>query len=343
MAKLQNLATELVLAITSFIPRSADKLHLALVNSRMHHIIIPEIYKSVVLDQSGDRTRRYGESSRNFKELCWDTRRLCLLNSVLEHKPPSHQSVVESLRLELDSNTMYESLWISRILQHVPYLKSLCLRGKRPVGHDWDQVQISPLLLGRSLRTVHGTLESLVIDIGQDIHFRERRRFGTFGTFTALKHLGIQSHIFFGERYAHLLHTEIDGTGDQIDMSALTSFLPPRLQKLEMGCWTDGELENKPYWRRLIAAQLEFLMEWGLGYTLRELQEITVYDPVTDCGPHDLTIDLALEEEEQDLASNKSECVRYAAEGRWQELAKKLMEMASRAHQNIFVKFEQTP
>lgn len=58
MAKLLDLATELVLITASYIPRSADKFHLALVNRRMQDVITPQLYKHIVLDQKGDPSQR---------------------------------------------------------------------------------------------------------------------------------------------------------------------------------------------------------------------------------------------------------------------------------------------
>lgn len=52
MANFGDLAAELILAVTSYIPRSSDKFHLVLVNRKMHQMITPEPYKHILLGQS---------------------------------------------------------------------------------------------------------------------------------------------------------------------------------------------------------------------------------------------------------------------------------------------------
>ena len=54
MPKFLDLATELILAITSYIPKSADRLQLALVNRELYHIIIPQLYRHITLGRAGD-------------------------------------------------------------------------------------------------------------------------------------------------------------------------------------------------------------------------------------------------------------------------------------------------
>ena len=109
MAKFQDLAAELVLAIASHVLRSGDKLQLALVNRKLYHMIIPQLYRYSVLGSiEGRSSKDYFTLRRVRGCTCWDTVRLQHLCCVLKNKP-SHELVVESLILELDAITLRES------------------------------------------------------------------------------------------------------------------------------------------------------------------------------------------------------------------------------------------
>ena len=138
MAKILHLATELIVAITSNIPRSSDEPHVVLVNRKMHHMIAQELYKHIVLGQSGDPSNR-GGSKWIHEDPCWDTVRLLRFSGMPKTTPWSHKPVVVALDLGLDSNTLHESLGCSALMLHLPSLKRLCLSSKRPAGREPGQ------------------------------------------------------------------------------------------------------------------------------------------------------------------------------------------------------------
>lgn len=83
MAKILHLATELVVAITSNIPRSSEKPRVVLVDRKMHHMIAQELYEHIGLGQSGDLSNR-GGSKWIHKDSRWDTVRFLRFSSMLK-------------------------------------------------------------------------------------------------------------------------------------------------------------------------------------------------------------------------------------------------------------------
>lgn len=329
MPKFLDLANELVLAIASHIPRSTDKFHLVLVNHKLYDLIIPELYKHILLDQTEDPSTE-GELARIKPVECWDAVRLRHLCNVLIDKPDSRRPLVESLCLELNSDTLHESFALSHITHYLPRLKSLCLSGKRSASRNlWPKPSwLSPRMFKHRLRDVRETLESLVIDIDQDIKFRDGTDIGGFRQFHALKRLGIQSHILLNEDKNHLYYCQSDESAIKCDETPLVALLPPRLQRLRMSCWTDRDEACESSWGQVVALLLGSLMEWGLE-DVPELQDIVVYYPVERDGVRDVRRDDGL---------GFKQC---AMEGRWREVAKMLTEMALKEHRDISVEFTQ--
>lgn len=329
MPKLLDLANELLLAIASHIPRSTDKFHLVLVNHKLYHLIIPELYKHILLDQTGDPANK-GDLTRVEPDECWDTVRLLRLCNVLIDKPHSRRPLVESLCLELESDTLNESFGLSDITLYLPRLKSLCLCSTRSASRNRCQKPswMSPSIFKHRLRDVRETLESLVIDIDQDIKFRDGTAIGGFGQFHALKHLGIQSHILFNEYQEHLFYCQSAENEIKWDEPQLIALLPPRLQRLQMSCWTDRDEEYERFWGQVIPHLLGSLMECGLE-DVPELQDIIVYYPIEHNGVRDVQ-----KGDEPDF----KQCIMKE---QWQEVAKMLTEMALKQHRNISVKFKQ--
>ena len=341
MPNLLDLANELLLAIASHIPRSADKLQLLCVNRRLYGLMIQQLCKHILLDQ----TRRFpnkGGLTQIDPDECWDTRRLRRLCSVLEKKHPSRELVVESLCLELDSNTLHVSFALSNITLYLPSLKSLCLSSKRSTSSKGGPkpFPLSLAVIKHRLREVSTTLESLIIDIDQDIQFRDGTGIGGLGFFHALKHLSIQSHILLGECGDRLINSQSDDEDITYDETRLAWSLPPGLQKLQVSCWTDGYDEDEHFWGRVIAMLLRYLIEWGLD-TVTELRDITVYYPIKHDGAYDVENGFPIRLEDPELEDDKMEFMSHAAEGRWQEAANMLTEMALKEHRNVAVKFEQ--
>lgn len=329
MPNLLDLANELVLAIASHIPRSPDKFQLALINHKLYDLIIPELYKHILLDQTSDPASKEGLAQIKPHQ-CWDAVRLRRLCDILINKPHSRRLLVESLRLELRSDILHESLALSNITQYLPRLKSLYLSSTRSASRNlWAEPSwMSPSMLKHRLRDVKETLESLVIDIDQDIHFRDGTAIGGFRQFHALKHLGIQSHVLLNEHEDHLYYCQSDESEIQGDAPSLVAILPPGLQRLQMSCWTDRDKEYERSWGQVIALLLGSLMEWGLE-DVPELQDIIVYYPVKHDGVRDV-------QKYDEL--NFKQCVMRR---RWQEVAKMLTEMALKEHRNISVKYKQ--
>ena len=328
MPKFLDLATELILAITSHLPRSNDKFHLLLVNRELYHTILPQLYKHIHLGQTGNPSNTDG-FTRTYAYSCWDTVRLRRLTSVLENKHATDKLIVESLSLELNSNTLFESFGKSEIMWNLPGLKRLCLNSKRSAGPDWREKPslLSPHAIRYRLRDVHETLESLIIDLDQDIQFREGSGIGTFGYFKALMHLSIQSHILLPESKDHLsnMHSDDNVIGD--NETILVSCFPPTLQRLQISCWTDRESYFESHWGYVIALLLRKMMN-DLEL-VPELQDITVYYPIKHDEAREVDID------------DKPDFRKCAAKGEWQAVGNMLTEVALRKHRDISVKFEQ--
>ena len=297
-------------------------------------MITPELYKHIVLNQSGEPSNR-GKFRWTNRGRRWDIVRLSRLSRALQAPSTSHRSAVASLDLELDSNTLHESLGRSDIMLHLPSLKSLCLSSKRPVGFASGRTLSiwSPSKILRSLQGVSLTLESLIIDIDQGSERRDGSDVGSLGHFVALKHLGIQSHILFGNRDIKSLRY------DTFDVALLSKFLPMGLQQLQLSCWTDDlqgwELPSEV----VIAFLLEHLMRAGHS-TLADLHQIMVYLPAKDRRKHDWLGYFVLTRVTQDWRDRKQECIEYAFEGRWQEMVEMLERTALRMHRTIAVTCE---
>ena len=328
MPKFLDLATELILAISSYIPRSNDKFHLLLVNRELYHTIIPQLYKHIHLGQTGTPSNTDG-FTRKCGDSCWDTVRLRRLTSVLENNHDTNKLIVESLSLELDSDTFSESFGRSTITWYLPGLKSLCLNSKRSARQEWEQkpYYLSPTAIQYSLRDVHKTLESLIIDLDQDLLLRDLTGVGVFSYFKALKHLSIQSHILLPEFTDHLgnIHSDDNVIGD--DETILVTLFPTTLQRLQISCWTDRISSYERRWGYVIALLLRKMMN-DLEL-VPELQDVTVYYPIKHDGERGLDKD------------EKPDFRRCAAMGQWQAVGNMLTEVALKKHREISVKFEQ--
>ena len=326
MAKFMKTPPELTLAIASLLPRSADKLSLMLVNHQLYHSIKPELYKNIMLDQRGFASRT-GVSTRTHQEILEGIVRFRELTSVPKDKPHL-KPVVQSLSLELTSDMMLA--FLSSAILDLPGLKHLNLSSKRwyedKVAEDVLEIFINSVRQG--LRDVKATLESLTINVDEDIWLRRGRGIGPMMHLTALKQLSIQSHILLPVRDDHLCNSEPDENFR--NRTILHSFLPPMLQQLCIGGGMDGEEEDEHCWGHVTAVLLEDLVKWDLE-KMPELQDITVYYPAHYAG---FTMT-------QEDASSRSECSRYAAKGLWPEVAMRLTELASQAHRNISVRYEQ--
>lgn len=220
---------------------------------------------------------------------------------------------------------------------YLPSLKSFCLSTKRSAEHKFEQ-NVSPSEIGRRLRGVSLTLQSLIIDIDQSLNFRDGSGIGSFHDFVALKYLSIQSHILIGDCGDGFYIQGADGRPLGFDLTLLAKTLPLGLQHFQISCWTDGRGDRDTPWTFLIALLLEKLMKAGLD-TLSELQSITVYYPASDQGPSDYG-DIALDEAFW-MGDDKPVCIRYVYEGLWQELAEEFERMAWRKHRSVSVRYEQ--
>ena len=329
MPNLLDLATELILAINSHLPQSNDKFHLLLVNRELYHTIIPQLYKHIHLGQTGNPSNRDCSTPiYAYADLCWDTVRLRRLTSVLKNNYATHKLVVESLSLELNSDTLFQSFGHSNITLFLPGLKTLHLNSKRSARYEWKELlRLSPAAIRYRLRDVHETLESLIIDLDQDVQFRDRSGIGIFSYFKALKHLSIQSHILLPEGKDHrsTIHSDDNVIGD--DETILVISFPPTLQRLQISCWTDRESYFECHWGYVIALLLRKMMN-DLEL-VPKLQDITVYYPIKHDGERDVDID------------DKPDFRRCAAQGQWQAVGNMLTEVALKEHRDISVKFEQ--
>lgn len=338
MAKFLDLATELMLAIASFVPRSSDRLSLALVNHEMYKKVIPILYKRIMLGQSRDQSDR-DDLSWIRGDSCWDTIRLLSLSSALKTDTPSPKSVVESLDLELNSNTLPKSFECSDITLYLPRLKSFCLASKRFVGDKSERgvPDLSPSKIGRRLHGVRSTLQSLIIDIDQSPDRRDGSRIGSLRHFIALKHLGIQSHILIGECGDGVPVRRDGGRPLGFDWMMLIKILPEGLQKLQISCWVDGQENRVTIWSYFVVFLLEKLLKAGLD-TLPALQHVTVYYPARD---HAHAKYETISEETLRTGNDKSACLGYVRAGLWQELAEAFRRMALEKHRSVSILYEQ--
>ena len=330
-----DLPTELILAITFLVPRSADRMHLVLVNRKLYNMIIPELYKHILLDQKGDPSKR-GDFRRKHGQSCWDAARLNHLTSVLKNPALSYKSLVECLDLELDSDTFHGSFECSDIMQYLPSLKSLCLSSKRPAEYNMgpEPNPVSPFVIGRKLRYVRKTLERVTIDIDQDIVFRDNSGIGTLRHFIALKHLSIQSNVLLG--------IQIDG--NRYDRPLFAEILPPGLQKLQIYCLGGEDGLDYYNWTEVIKILLWDLMQWG-PKTFPELRDVTVYYSADYFSSYELINDLVLRRLEQGLKDAKLEWKKYAFKGDSGEVESVLMEIATREtpKPSVAVRYEPGP
>ena len=328
MPKFLDLATELILAIISHLPRSNDKFHLLLVNRELYHMIIPQLYKHIHLGQTRKSSNTDG-FTRTCVDSCWDTLRLRHLTTVLKYKHATHKPIVKSLSLEFDSDTLSESFGQSNITWYLPGLKSLCLNSKRSARQKpkEEPYYLSPAQIRYRVRDVHETLECLIIDLDQEVFLREGTGIGVFCYFKALKHLSIQSHILLSESKDHLgsIHSDDNVIGDN-ETILVTSF-PETLQTLQISCWTDRKSCYERRWAYVIALLLRKMMN-DLDL-VPKLQEVTVYYPIK-------------RDEEGDVdKEDKPDFRRCADKGRWQAVGNMLTEVALKEHRDISVKFKQ--
>ena len=335
MTNFQDLSAELVLAIGSHIPMSVEKRPLTLVNRKLALLINPQLYRHIVLDETGDSSLQ-GNLEQIFESSCSDSSRLGRLCRELKKRSPSKRPFVESLDLQAESTTLYMPAMFSDVTLYLPSLKSLCLRGKIPAGHIGGRKKSRTMLeqfkIVQRLRGVSETLESLIIDIEQDL--RDTKGTGCFTSFKALKHLGIQSHIMIGERDDLLTINDFDD--HQFNPNATLLPLPKRLQKLQLACWTDGYEVEERYWGRVTAILLRNFMKWSLDQW-PELQDFTVYYPTK----YDVDMEDAatMGQKKQSLSEDRLVFQQYAAQGQWQKVAGVLTKLGG--ERNISVRFVQ--
>ena len=270
---------------------------------------------NIMLDQGGDASRRR-VSIRILEEVRWNVSRLRELTKVPKDMPPQ-KSVVRSLSLELDLRIMHE--FLAGAILDLPGLKRLHLSSKRLARKKRARIVLwsSIRFIRIGLQKIKNSLESLETDIDEDIKFRSGGGIGPLIRMTALQQLSVQSHILLNECADHL----------KVGRPTLCSFLPPNLQELRIAGGMDGDKRKERCLAHVTAVLLEDLMEFQLD-TLPELRNIIVYYPAHYEG--------------FTLTENcKSECSKYVAKGLWQEVAMRLMELASQEHRNISVRYEQ--
>ena len=129
------------------------------------------------------------------------------------------------------------------------------------------------MAIGGNLQDVSATLESLCLDIDQDIRYRLQSGLGGLQCFSALKHLSVQSNILIGDFGFYL-----DDDLDYIDERTLARLLPPSLQTLQLSCWFDGNLDDAQAWGIVIPSLLTCLIRGHLEI-FPDLQDITIYYP----------------------------------------------------------------
>ena len=287
-------------------------------------MIIPGLYQHIHLGQTGNPSNT-DSFTRTYADSCWDTVRLRRLTSVLENMHASDRLIVKSLSLELNSDTLFESFALSNITLYLPGLKSLCLSSKRSARQrsGEEPYPLSPSAIRYRLGDVYKTLESLIIDLDQDIQFREGTGSKSFRYFEALKHLSIQSHVLLDEYKDHLenIYPDDNVIGDK--ETILVSSFPETLQRLQISCWTDRELHFELRWECVIALLLRKMMNHL--EMVPELQNVTVYYPINHDG-------------QRDVDKDGRPC---AAKGQWQAVGDILTEVALKNHRDISVKFEQ--
>ena len=241
----------------------------------------------------------------------------------------SDRLIVKSLSLELNSDTLFESFALSNITLYLPGLKSLCLSSKRSARQrsGEEPYPLSPTAIQYRLRDVYEKLESLIIDLDQDIQFREGTGFKSFRYFKALKHLSIQSHILLDEVKDHLdnIHPDDNVIGDK--ETILVSSFPETLQRLQISCWTDREFYFELRWGYVIALLLRKMMNYL--EMVPELQNVTVYYPIKHDRQRDVDKD------------DRPDFRKCAVKGQWQAVGDILTEVALKNHRDISVKFEQ--
>lgn len=239
MARFTDLSNELTMAIASQLPRTSDKLRLALVSHRIHALIISILYRQMVFNYERDKPKIvYGRISDT-------TQSMRNLARTLEDADPIYRVAIRSLDMTLDLDRGAIDFSIFNILHRIQWLKHLrlFLRGL-VMGFRSD---FSPANLGETLRHTSDTLETLVISVDGR---QDRSDIGSLRHFRSLKLLCIQSHVLLGSDcpYGNVFTSSDDLNEQQnIEGPMVSGVLLLSLQELEVHCCESGVRSEAGY------------------------------------------------------------------------------------------------
>ena len=198
MAKFMDLPNEILIATASFIRKPADILQLCVANRRCHDLILPLLYKDVVLHHLDYPTGRHHSLSSNVDSLC-------RLLDRHQHPGRSKNSVdpyftarCRSLNINMYQSRRSPVHSVIELFTYLPFLRNLSLIIGRP------QTSYSPVNefpFGKLIQTLHSvgaTLESLTLYIAQPWDFCGKDGIGSLHSFKAMKQLRIQSGLLVG-------------------------------------------------------------------------------------------------------------------------------------------------
>ena len=228
MARFLDLPNELVLIIVSFIRKPADILQLCIADRRCRDLILPVLYKNIVLHHLDYPTgRRYGLSS-NIDSLCRLLDRQQNRGRSGHSNGPDFGARCRSLNINLYHSRRSSVLDVIELFTYLPFLRNFSLIiGRRQISY-WPDDQFPFGKLIKALHLVNDTLESLTLYIAQPWDFVGKDGIGSLHGFKAMKQLRIQSGLLVGWGI---------GWPDKANPGpSLSRVLPPNLADLTIHC-----------------------------------------------------------------------------------------------------------
>ena len=231
-----DLPNELLIATASFIRKPADILQLCLADRRCNDLILPLLYKDIVLHHLDYPTGRHRSLSSNADSLCG------LLDRQQNRGRSGHSNGPDfGARCRFLNIIMYHGRRspvdsVIELFTYLPFLRNLSLIiGRRQTSYWLD----NEFPIGKFIRALHhlrDTLENLTLYIVHPWDFCGKDGIGSLHGFKAMKQLRIQSGLLVG--------WGIGWPDKENPGPSLSRILPPNLEDLTIHCCIYCGLEN---------------------------------------------------------------------------------------------------
>ena len=227
MARFMDLPNELLIAMASFIRKPADVLQLCIADRRCYDLILPLLYKDIVLHHLDYPTGRQRSLSSNVNSLCGLLERQHNRGRSGNSNGPDLGARCRSLNIIMYHTRRSPVHSVIELFTYLPFLRNLSLIiSRRQIS--WPESQFPFGIFSQELHRLGDTLENLTLYIAHPWDFCGKDGIGSLHGFKAMKQLRIQS--------AMLVGWGIGWPDKENPGPSLSRILPPMLEDLTIHC-----------------------------------------------------------------------------------------------------------